>query len=80
MSASTEAPAPGAGLPTARSPGRTPSATYLKFLDFGGELISIPDFIFTDEALAPAIEDLKSRPFDRLSMRLWRIRHVFSRR
>ena len=55
MSDIKEVPAPVAGLPTARSPGRTPSAEYLKFLDEGGELIDMADFDFTDRALTPAI-------------------------
>ena len=67
MSDITEVPAPYAGLPTARSPGRPPSAEYLKFLDEGGELIDMANFDFRDEALRPAIEVLKSRPFDILA-------------
>jgi hypothetical protein len=67
MSDITEVPAPHAGLLTARSPGRTPSAQYINFLDEGGELISVPNFDFTDDALTPAIEELKNRPFDILA-------------
>ena len=48
MSEVAEVPAPVAGLPTARSPGRPPSAEYLKFLDEGGELIDMANFDFTD--------------------------------
>jgi hypothetical protein len=62
MSDITEVPAPHAGLLTARSPGRTPSAQYITFLDEGGELISVPNFDFTDDALTPAIEELKNQP------------------
>eukprot|EP01047_Picozoa_sp_COSAG01_P057296 COSAG01_NODE_6606_length_3587_cov_21.769805_1_plen_347_part_00 len=67
MSDIKEVPAPRAGLLTARSPGREPSAQYITFLDEGGELISVPNFDFTDEALMPAIEVLKNRPFDILA-------------
>jgi hypothetical protein len=59
MSNIMEVPAPDAGLLTARSPGRTPSVQYINFLDEGGELTSVPNFDFTDEALTPAIEDLR---------------------
>eukprot|EP01047_Picozoa_sp_COSAG01_P076907 COSAG01_NODE_13664_length_1551_cov_35.500689_2_plen_130_part_00 len=67
MSDIKEVPASHAGLLTARSPGRTPSAQYITFLDEGGELISVPNFDFTDDALTPAIEELKNRPFDILA-------------
>ena len=54
MSEVAEVPAPVAGLPTARSPGRTPSAEYLRYLDEGGELIDMDNFDFRDEAQALA--------------------------
>ena len=64
MSEVAEVPAPVAGLPTARSPGRTPSAEYLRYLEEGGELIDMDNFDFTDAALTPAIEKLKAQSFD----------------
>eukprot|EP01047_Picozoa_sp_COSAG01_P081360 COSAG01_NODE_16191_length_1261_cov_1.241824_1_plen_46_part_10 len=45
-----ESLAPVAGLPTARSPGGTPSPKYIEFLNEGVELVTIPNFLFTDYA------------------------------